>query len=385
MSRIHFIGTISPFEEAINPSVSIAGNRCQKGILEGLKADNEIVQVISYRTNRIFPFGNKIYIPSLHTQYNGLNCHFIPILNLPVIKEILINISTIFYLLKEIKSGDFVLFYNVWKPFPISVFILRKLLGVKLFVLACDVHVPGQTVSNTLRWRYHYLKQKFVLPRVDGVIAVTGTILDDFNCKRKSLIMEGGISQDLFRVDYVRSNTNELFKLLYVGALDRLNGVDLLLEAFSKNTNPNLRLIIAGQGELRNLVEEAAIADSRIEFFGIIPHAKVIELYKEISLLICLRITKKIHTGYFFPSKLIEYLSTGIPILCTNLKTWNFNLNDFCYVIKDETVDAIDMSINDCIAQHNFLITKAKLGKSYVREEMLWNIQGKKISTFLTK
>lgn len=383
MSRIHFVGSISPFEEACNPSVSIAGNRCQIGILDGLKSGNEIVQVISYRPNQVFPFGKKVYVSSLTMVLNGLNYFFVPYLNLPFVRGICVNLSTIFHLIKKIRKNDSILFYNIYMPFPISVFILRKFFDIQIYVLACDVHIPGQTVPNSLRWRYEYLKHKFVLHKADGVVAVTEKILLDFNCEKKTMVMEGGIQKDLLEFDRVNLKGGELFKLLYAGALNKLNGVDLLVEAFSKNVNPNIRLIIAGSGELREAVESAVKKDNRIEFLGVIGHDKIISLYEDISLLLCIRITKDINTGYFFPSKLIEYLSTGIPTVCTNLTPLNFNLNNFCYVLKDESVDAIGLAINECITQYPYLVAKAKLGKDYVRQEMLWDIQGKKISAFI--
>lgn len=377
------MGSISPYEEASNPLVSIAGNRCQIGILDGLKADNEIVQVVSFRINRMFPIGKKIYVPRLHTVFNDLNYYFAPYLNIPFLRTLFVNANTFYYLLKKIKKNDIVLFYNVFIPFPNSVFFLRKLLGIKIYILAFDIHVPGQTVPNTIRWHYEYLRQKFVLPRVDGVIAITKTILEDFKCKKNPLIMEGGISRDLLNLDCRNANDGKLFKLLYAGALNKLNGIDLLLDAFIKNTNPHLRLIIAGSGELSDYVVNAANKDSRIAFLGIVPHKQIMDLYHDVSLLLCIRITAKIHTEYFFPSKLIEYLATGIPVLCTNLKSWNFNLNDFCYILKEETEDAIGLAINECISQYSTLIEKADLGKSFVRREMFWDVQGKRISNLL--
>jgi glycosyltransferase involved in cell wall biosynthesis len=383
MSRIHFVGSISPFEEVSNSSVSIAGNRCQIGILDGLKKDNEIVQVLSYRANRLFPYTEKIYVPSLHLLYKELNFIFLPYLNLPFFRAWLVNLGVIFLLFKKVKKHDSLLFYNLYLPFPISVFILRKLFDIKIYVLACDVHIPGQTIPNTLRWQYEYLKHKLFLPKVDGVIAVTEKILFDFRCTKKNIVMEGGISRDLLTFDDIAPKSAKTFNMFYAGALDKLNGVDLLIDAFSRNTNTNIRLIIAGKGELREFVEKSATKDNRIEFLGLISHAEIIKLYAEVSMLLCIRVTKEINTGYFFPSKLVEYISTGIPVLCTDIKSSNFDLNDFCFVIKDETVDAIGIAINECISNYELLVLKSRRGKLFVRQEMMWDVQGKKISALI--
>lgn len=199
------------------------------------------------------------------------------------------------------------------------------------------------------------------------------------------MVMEGGIPNDLLLLDKLNLNNGEIFKIFYAGALDKLNGVDLLIDAFSKNPNPNIRLIIAGKGELREFVEESAKKNSKIKFLGLIGHDEIKKIYEEISLLLCIRVTKEINTGYFFPSKLIEYISTGIPVLCTDIKSSNFDLNDFCFVIKDETVEAIGIAINECISNYEEIILKAKRGKSYSRQEMIWDVQGKKISALINK
>ena len=382
MARLHFIGSISS-EEVKNSSVSIAGNRCQIGILNGLQVDNEIVQVLSYRPNRVFPYSKKIFIPHLQQAYKEIQINFLPYINLPIIRSLLVNISALFYLVMKIKKNDSIIFYNIYLPFPLIVFFIKKIFKLKIYILACDVHKPGQTVPNSLRWHLEYLKHKIFLPKADGVIAVSEKILIDFGCKRKSIVIEGGISSDLVEINDLFQESDGVFRMLYAGALNKLNGVDILLKAFNQNQTKNLELVIAGTGELSESIKLAAKNDSRIKYKGLIEHDQLMALYSNISLLLCIRITKEIDTGYFFPSKLLEYMSTGIPILTTDVNPTTFTLNDFCCVLEQETVDGVSDGINKCINDYSELKAKANNGKIFIKNKMIWEIQGRKISEFI--
>ena len=120
------------------------------------------------------------------------------------------------------------------------------------------------------------------------------------------------------------------------GGLEVANGVLELLEAFSLIRSNKYRLRIAGMGPLEHEVREAAEKDQRIEYCGFLPFDKVLDLYDSADVLINMRLTKTLNTKYFFPSKLMEYLTSGVPVITTCTGQTEDEFRDFVFLLKDE-------------------------------------------------
>ncbi len=110
--------------------------------------------------------------------------------------------------------------------------------------------------------------------------------------------------------------------LMYVGNLEKYQGVDLLLEAFAiaRQRAAELDLVVAGGDDddiaaCRAKAVDLGIAD-RTHFLGRWPAAKLDELLVEADILTAPRI-KGVNT----PMKIFPYLHTGRPVLVTDLPT----------------------------------------------------------------
>lgn len=117
--------------------------------------------------------------------------------------------------------------------------------------------------------------------------------------------------------------------LLYVGNLERYQGVDFLLESFSEAAADGLpvELVIAG-GERRHIRRYEAKSRSlgvsdRVHFIGPWPATRLGELLAEADILVSPRIT-----GSNTPMKIFPYLHSGKPLLATDLPTHNQVLDE---------------------------------------------------------
>jgi len=114
-----------------------------------------------------------------------------------------------------------------------------------------------------------------------------------------------------------KSSKNGL-TLGYVGSLIEQKGLDTLLRAFSKVTDPTLKLRVVGgsygdpvyQFEIKRLIA----SDSRIELLGQVPHVRVCEIIKSFDLL-CLpsRVPET------FSLVLQESATAGVPAFVSDL------------------------------------------------------------------
>jgi glycosyltransferase involved in cell wall biosynthesis len=106
--------------------------------------------------------------------------------------------------------------------------------------------------------------------------------------------------------------------LTFVGRLDRQKDPMLLLDALSlaRAVDPNLHLILIGDGVLRSQIEDrlAASADARhVRLLGALPSRRIAELLRASDLLVL----SSAYEG--MPIAVLEALATGLPVVSTDV------------------------------------------------------------------
>lgn len=125
-------------------------------------------------------------------------------------------------------------------------------------------------------------------------------------------------------------------KIFYSGAIDERNGVLSLMESFKLITNKDFKLIICGDGPLRSLVEKYAREDKRVIYLGQLPNEYIISLQSKVDLLVNPRLPGQVFTKYSFPSKTIEYFSSGTPTLMYRLEGVPEEYFNHCFVVENK-------------------------------------------------
>jgi glycosyltransferase involved in cell wall biosynthesis len=103
--------------------------------------------------------------------------------------------------------------------------------------------------------------------------------------------------------------------LLFASRLIDVKGVRTLLEAWRQLPDVRLRLVIVGDGELRDLVEAAQSADDRIEFRGWVDEGTVTDL---MSRAVATLVPSEWYEG--LPLVILRSLSVGTPVLVSDLE-----------------------------------------------------------------
>jgi glycosyltransferase involved in cell wall biosynthesis len=109
---------------------------------------------------------------------------------------------------------------------------------------------------------------------------------------------------------------------MYIGNLERYQGIDLLLRAFTEHRKENStdRLVIIGGmpkdvRKYRDRADAAGLGDA-VEFRGHQPVSRMADFFSEADVLVSPRIK-----GSNTPMKIYSYLAAGKPILATDLTT----------------------------------------------------------------
>jgi glycosyltransferase involved in cell wall biosynthesis len=158
----------------------------------------------------------------------------------------------------------------------------------------------------------------------------------------------------------------------------------VILDAFRRLPGEEWQLIIAGRGSLEARVREAAANDSRIRYEGQLDHSAVLALYREADVLLNIRLTKAVSTQYFFPSKVLEYLAAGVPVITTDVGSIRERFNGVVTILDDETPDGLARAIANlrgrpAVLRHEW----AQKARDVVLREFTWKAQGRRVAEFL--
>ena len=325
----------------------------------------------------------------------GLSIKFLPFINATPLKQIAIGIGTILELVgwgwrNRKKRFRIVHCYNLSVPPGLFILIGAWLIRAKTIVSLCDIDVPGETVPNNFYYRLDYRLQKLLIPCFDSHIVVSDGIAHDFLHGRPYLRLEGGIRMEVFEQTSIKKrpakSPEDIFVIASVGRLDETNGTPELLKAFSLISGENFRLRIAGWGPLEDQVRTSASRDGRIEFLGLVSFTEVLEIYRSADLLINLRMTKTRNTRYFFPSKIMEYLASGVPVISTCTGHVAEEFGSFIYLLKDETPEALSELIRyvSTLDPQERSQTGAA-ARAYVATHKTWESQTQRLAEYIRR
>ena len=284
----------------------------------------------------------------------GKTDFFVPaLLDVPIVKEKSFCRSTIKYIKEKNRIGekfDAILISGLYRTFLRPARILKKKLGIPLYAIVPDL----PELMITYRKDYSFLRR--VINRIDAKVAqkyrssVDGFVfLSSFmnkaiNDKNKPFVVVDGLC------DIDVSLPNEISKrekyILYAGKISKKFGVDILVEGFKSANLEGMKLYLCGDGDYAEQLRVISTQDDRVVFFGLLPHDKIIEMERKASLLVDPRYTDSDIVKMSFPSKIIEYMASGTPVLTTNMPCFGEEYKKYQYRIDEESVSGVAEALN---------------------------------------
>ena len=304
--------------------VQNAANKLQWGIVKGLDGLGENVTIFNSIYVGSYPrLYRKIMIPTFHfshgSEKNDINIGFINIAGIKVLSR--------YYTVKgeldkwaSVDSGreKVLLIYAMTTPFAqLAGYIKRKYSSIKVIYIIPDLpmYMNVTKVQESAVYRTRKKIEEFLFHRslknVDGYVLLTDGMKEWFTTDINYTVVEGMATIDnTIDVDDIKKKK----QILYAGGIKREYGVIDLVSAFSQIDDPEWELVIYGDGTDMESVCEYAKRDVRIKIMGSAPNAVVMKHQREAALLINPRKNQEM-AKYSFPSKTLEYMLSGTPML----------------------------------------------------------------------
>lgn len=342
-------------------------------------------------------FGTKVYVNSVlpinHTEQkkifwklsseieNNIDYNYIPLINLPI----LMNFLNSFYIFFQIlfkryssKTKDIIIVDFLRFSINLPIVLAAKLRGIKTLVIVTDL--PGEGIyDETLKSK---IRDLFIFSlSYDFYVCVTTELNSAVNKKnRPSLIIEGFANVKFKElVNEVTGKYNERV-IVYAGGLNERYGIKMLIEGFKMIQDPRLRLWLFGFGSYTDEIKKYSETDVRVEYRGVIPNEELIHILTKATLLVNPRPSNENFTKYSFPSKNIEYMSVGTPLVTTKLPGIPKDHYPYIYFIEDETETGIYNTLKTILDKSDEELNQfGSLCKAFILNEKNNIIQSRKI------
>jgi glycosyltransferase involved in cell wall biosynthesis len=162
---------------------------------------------------------------------------------------------------------------------------------------------------------------------------------------RPYVVIEGQVDINMNSVPNIIENKYEKKVCIYAGALQKKYGIENLTKAFIKAVIKNAELHLYGNGDYEEELNNICREHSNIKYFGVMPNDYVVKEQLKASLLINPRPTNEEYTKYSFPSKNMEYMVSGTPVLTTMLPGMPVEYYPYVYLIDNETIEGLTNSL----------------------------------------
>lgn len=267
--------------------------------------------------------------------------------------------------------------------------ILRK----KCIGIVTDV--PGVMVGDEdkdlcLSYLINKIKSKInrlLLNKFDAYVFLTKQMNSLINVNGSPFVVLEGHA-DINMRNY-RNDIEEKYRkqvVLYSGSLKKVYGIKKLVEAFIRCDLPDTELHIYGDGDYTKELTEICKTHNNVIYKGVKPNDYIVSEQIKATLLVNPRPTSDEYTKYSFPSKNLEYMASGTPVLTTKLDGMPGEYDKYVYLIEDESIDGIRKTLENILNKsQDELHLKGQEAKEFVLNNKNNIVQTQKIIELIRK
>lgn len=400
MSNLYFVGGIfepSCYKFYINNSAGIvqnAANVYQSNLLKGMDhVFPEGVKVVSLPFIGSYPSRfKKIFLGSKKTKiFNNSLVIRLGFLNLSIVKLFSRFTSLFSFILKEkITSKEAIIIYSMHLPF-VAAIVLARFISKRKYKIYIIVPDLPEYMSDRTDFIYLVFKKvdafllRFFMSKIDGYILLTKHMASRLNISSDKYIVVEGVSGEVSEAGKDIATEKEKY-ILYSGTLASRYGVCDLVNAFMAIENKEYKLWICGDGDAKDYIEKASEIDPRIKYLGQLSRDKVISLQVSAALLVNPRRPDGEYTKYSFPSKIIEYMASGRPVLMYRLPGIPDEYFKYCYTPTGLSVTDFQECLYNTLRLTDYELTSKGLdAKKFIDDHKSCVIQAEKIKEFIIR
>ena len=344
-------------------------------LIEGLAKESRVDVVANPPVNASLMDCSRIRLPD--EQEGGADYHYISAIRNPVLKMLTVGFGTFSRTLHYAKRNSAVVVDCLNRVAALSALLASKVRHCPCVGIVTDLPdmLGGGGFSKKMA--------NFVIRHCTHYVLLTEAMNERLNPNGKPYVILEGQS-DIAMKDKKPSLEEKLSPrvCLYAGGVSRQYGLKELTEGFLKADLKDTVLHIYGPGdyaeELRNL------KNPRVIYGGMLLSSEIVEKERTATLLVNPRPTHEEFVKYSFPSKTMEYMASGTPVLTTRLPGMPKEYYPHVFFIEEETAEGVASALKKVLSQSDqTLFEKGELARTFVLTERNNVVQASKILKML--
>ena len=369
--------------EAKGARVSQQAQKYNLLLAEGFAENSCDVKLISTRPiNR--NVSQKLWFKGEKETDCGVEFSYVPFINYPIFRNLCVLFAVFFKVLfGSAKKRETVVVCDALNIVAtIGALAASALRGYKTVGVVTDVPCH---LSNMSKIPFSQKLNLWIMKRFKSYLLLTEPMSEIVNPKnRPYVVLEGHADSSMVGVDNDLENKSHKKICFYAGSLKKVYGIKNLVDGFILANIPNTELHIYGDGDYVEELKELVKQYENVKYLGIAPNSEIVQAELRATLLVNPRPTNEEYTKYSFPSKNMEYMASGTPVLTTELPGMPNDHKPFVFLIKDETADGIAKALKEVFEHtpeelHRFGLS----AKEFILKEKNNCAQAKKVLDFV--
>ncbi|MBC7795123.1 MAG: glycosyltransferase [Clostridia bacterium] len=278
-------------------AVSPAAVRWQTGFIRGLAASGVRVVNAGHIGEPAWPRGRLRMSASLGAVPQDIDGQLVGYVNVPIARAAHLTLNygrAVHSIVRHHGRPMAIVTYNFYQPLAAVAFVASRFTGAPWILISAD-RDPGLYATTIAR-----------LP--DGTVYLSWGEYD--SGRRAKFHLDGGINQERPSAPATPP------RVVYTGALTAGAGVELLAAAFDNVKRRDVELWICGKGK-NAVVEQLARRDPRVRYKGLVGDEELAAICASAAIFVNPRLPDLEENKYNFPSKVLDYLAAGAPIVST--------------------------------------------------------------------
>lgn len=363
-------------------------------MIEGLKENGlNIIAVSAIPTNRTD--SKKTKYKREVEKVSGVEFIYLPFINFPYLRQKTLHKNAKKEIKKLIKlfNNDCVIICDILNQ-SISTAALKVGKKYNVPVLGIVTDVPGhgagakqKELNFIKRYISNYAQKKNIknMVKYDAYLFLTEAMNDVVNkYSRPYIVIEGQSDAKMANRENALCDKTIPKVLLYAGSIHKEYGIERLTKSFLNSNVSGWELHIYGNGNYDKELRQIAKENETIKFFGVVSNDEIVDKEIKASLLVNPRPTDADFVKYSFPSKTMEYMASGTPLLTTKLPGMPKEYNDYMYLFNGESVENMSDKLCEVLSfSAEEMHEKGILAKKFILEEKNNVIQAKKLIEFI--
>lgn len=346
-------------------------------LIEGLAAHTKVDVIANAPVNRSNLERPFVRLPE-ETE-GGARYHYIPAIRNPVLKLAAVAGGTFFKTLFMAGKDTAVIVDCLNRTTAFFALLAAKLRGCRCVGIITDLPdmLGGGKFSKGMA--------NFVIRHCTDYVLLTEAMNDYIrNSHKPYVILEGHADISMREKIPAMDKKQPARTVFYAGGVSRQYGLADLTEGFLKADIPNARLEIYGPGDYVKELQQIAEKDHRVFYGGMLLNTQIVEKEQEATLLVNPRPTHEEFVKYSFPSKTMEYMASGTPVLTTRLPGMPKEYYPHVYFIEEESADGIASALKTVLERSDEeLFRKGQEARDFVLNGRNNVVQAEKLLSML--